>query len=297
MKKALEGLGELIIRIIMECCVVDPQWLTLSDKWDGVTAMTGEIWNYISIFAIGLTLVYFLMEMNQKLALEGRDLNMKSFFAPFLKLMIAIAVLTKSGEILGMIINFNDKMITDLGAIAATVTPLSEDQYATLGASIIASLFTGGLFWFLIIFLLLILIFIIGNVLKLVWLWKATIYKLEVLFRVSLTPFAIADVYNGHSSTAIRYCKGFIALGLYGLSIVVLPSIALSLMANMGSSFASGISIAGDGVVIDFAQTAATGVVGIFDTITMLLNMLIAPFAALSASSAAKQIAKEALGC
>ena len=101
MKKAVEWVLNLVTTVIAQACSLDAKYVTIQGggDWDKMTSIVKEIYNYLAIAGIAFTLVYFLMEMNEKLALEGRDLKMKSFFAPFLKLMVAIAVISQSGKI------------------------------------------------------------------------------------------------------------------------------------------------------------------------------------------------------
>ena len=121
MKKAVEWVLNLVTTVIAQACSLDAKYVTIQGggDWDKMTSIVKEIYNYLAIAGIAFTLVYFLMEMNEKLALEGRDLTMKSFFAPFLKLMVAIAVISQSGKIVSSIIMFNDTFITKISSIAS----------------------------------------------------------------------------------------------------------------------------------------------------------------------------------
>lgn len=108
-------------------------------------------------------------------------------------------------------------------------------------------------------------------------------YKLELLFRLSVLPIAVADIYGGRHSNAIRYIKGFLALGLYGVALVALPRIALTLATAMTTEQLA-------------ALTGAGGDPDIVAGLSCLLMYLVAPFAAIAASNVAKQASKEALG-
>ena len=74
------------------------------------------VWHYLAIIGIGMTLIYFLIEINQKLALEGRDLTLKSIFAPILKLFVAIVILSAGAEIMSWILSLNDIMIGEIAS-------------------------------------------------------------------------------------------------------------------------------------------------------------------------------------
>jgi len=119
----------------------------------------------------------------------------------------------------------------------------------------------------------LLICWVITLVLRLVWIYKAIAYKLEVVWRVGITPIALADVYSGQQSHAIRYLKNFLVLGIYAASMIILPRIANTL-------------------VLDTTVT----INNLFDAFAMFVEMIMAPFAALGALSLAKTAAKEALG-
>lgn len=242
--------------------------------------LMSEMWGYFAFVGIAMTLIYFILEMNRKFALEGGDLTIKSFFAPFLKLMIAIAVLSQGGKIIGAILSINNAM-----AKAAGGTPNADgvleggwftyDSSAATDGNLKSIIDGYGLIQMVGIIMPLLLCFVVSLVLKLVWWYKGILYKLEVLFRLGIAPVSFADVYSGQNSNAIRYLKGFLALGIYGVALVTLPSIAthISLDNFVGSSTTFWEAFA------NFCQLA-----------------LIAPFAALSCANAARTAAKEALG-
>lgn len=259
--------------------IIGNSWLVDKLKFlqNDVSIIQG-IWDYFAIVGIGMTLIYFLMEMNRKLALEGGDLNFKSFFSPFLKLMIAVAVLSQAAKIVGWILSFNNSMLTGLQ------TALSEGIEGAGGAGegsteylydpILDKLgFWGGLAMLLPMTGCIIL----SIVLKIVWSYKVILYKLEVLFRIGITPIACADIYSGANSTAVRYLKGFLVLGIYGASMVILPELAEMLAITGVENAVDDVNIWG--IIVGIVESA-----------------LIAPFAALTCANVVKTAAKEALG-
>lgn len=282
MKKALEMVMGWVQLLLSDCCNLDAKYVTISGggDWASMTSIIGKIYDYIAILGIGLTIAYFLMEVNEKLAFEGRDLTMKSFFAPFLKFVAAIAVISQSGKIVSWIISFNDIFITTISGYIKNDTESMKnlaDAFAALEKVI-------GDFAFFVLFVVLfimILIAIIGFVLKLVWWYKGMLYKLELLFRLAFLPAAVADVYSGRHSSAIRYFKGFLALGFYGVSLVALPAVALNLSTAMMTDQIAKLTAGG----ADFVTI-----------ISSILMFIIAPFAAIAASNIVKQISREALG-
>lgn len=230
-----------------------------------------SIWDYFAIVGIGMTLIYFLMEMNRKLALEGGDLNFKSFFSPFLKLMIAVAVLSQSANIVGWILDFNNAMLT--GIDTSAITAAATDDLADTIDGLIEKVNVLGFFAAIALLLPILICALCSLIVNVIWLWKGMIYKLEVLFRIGITPIACADIYSGANSTAIRYLKNFLALGIYAVSFVILPKLSASLSV---SGIANSDSF--------------------FGVVNSLVGLIVAPFAAISCSSAVKTAAKEALG-
>ena len=275
---------------------------------ENVNLISG-MWNYFAIVGIGMTLIYFILEMNRKFALEGGDLTIKSFFAPFLKLLLAIAIISQGGKIVGVIIDLNNAMVdkadgtewvTGAGnaledSVISGYTEADMEQWmndminqnpefaetfkqnggmASVVRAMHDSINKMGLMKLIAVVIPLLICFVISLVLKLIWNYKGLLYRIEVLFRLGIAPISFADVYSGQNSNAIRYLKGFLALGIYGVSLVVLPKLALNL------------------VVVDLVTTN-----DVWEMIKALCNVaFIAPFAALSCANAARTAAKEALG-
>lgn len=281
MKKVVKWILGLLQTLLAETCSLDAKYVTLSGggNWETMTEIIGKIYNYIGILGIAMALTYFLMEMNEKLALEGRDLTMKSFFSPFLKLMVAIGVISQSGDIVTYIISFNDQFIKTISKAAKNSDALT--NLATTFDSFTEAIGNFSFFVLFAVLFILLLTMIVGLVLKLVWWYKGMLYKLELLFRLAFLPAAVADVYSGRHSNAIRYFKGFLALGFYGVSLVALPAVALNLSTAM---------------MQDQIEKLSAGGADFITIISCLLMFLISPFAAIAASNIVKQVSKEALG-
>lgn len=240
-------------------------------------SIVNSIWGYFVIFGIGMTLVYFLMEMNNRYALDGRDMNFKTFFAPFLKLMIAIAVLSQGARIVGWLMDFHNDFIDysldhfkfSTEEVTSGTNVLSANLSTTKG-------FLDGLAFFgkVIMIFPLMFMWIVNLILSLVWQYKAISFKIEYLFRVAVTPIALSDVYSGQNANAIRWLKGFIALSLYGMAFIVIPRIGGTL-----------------------AITGLANPSSIWESIKSLCEMiLIIPIAELGVLSAIKQLTKEVMG-
>lgn len=234
-----------------------------------VEAIWSGLFNFI---ALGLTLVYFIIEMNKKVAFEGQDMTMKSFFMPFLKLMIAILVVTNAGTIIGAILTGNNAIVNwateavkDGGAIQSVIAETTENNKATINAN---DYNLGQALFLLVIGFIIYAIKLFPYAMLF---YKSIIYKLEVIFKLSITPVACADIYSGQNSNAIRWIKSIFALGIYGMAFVIIPEI---------------------GNMISIENTQGDGMLGL---ILFCVKGIIVPFAEVGLLSTAQQMCKEAL--
>lgn len=239
------------------------------------------VWGLISVAAMGLTLIYFLLEMNQKYALEGGDMTYKSMVAPFAKLCIVLAIFMFGGEICGGMIDMNDAFI-------AGASTLVIDDGSGSGESGDSGLYeepaegeedwvdnllkSKGLPFTTVAAIMALLMFVISLIIGFMFMYKAFQYKLEFIYRVSVSPLAFTDCYNGLNSQAIRWIKGFVGMCLYGVAFCVLPTLAIHL-----------------------AMSSALGETeSLIDFVVQMAQMVVAPIAALGALGAVKEICKEA---
>lgn len=284
---------EMILHILTNGATIDPHWLQFSADFGASYSVVGafirSLWNYLAIIGVGMTLIYFLIEINQKLAVEGaQNMTLKSFMSPFLKLAMAVIILANGANITLSVINLNDTFVNyantslaSLGAAPAAVNPadpaasLDTDQ-AALNTALSDAIDDLGLIELIVFALPLLLCYIASVGISVIWMYKAITYKLEVLYRIGITPVALADVYSGSHSNAFRWLKGFLALGLYGMAIIILPRL--------------GILMSG-GVIAGMLHSG----IGVFALARILFISLCAPFAALGVASTVKQMCKEAL--
>lgn len=279
----MEDFFKALLMAIFDTTAIDTKWL----KFGGfsnftVINMVNTVWKYLAFFGVALTLVYFLIELNSKLALEGaQNMTMKSFMAPFLKLVIACVVLTNGAKIVGSLLSVNDKMVdwAKTGILSDKVA-VDKDKDGVPDKQ--EDVFDGLLDNFKdfnivekgIIIIVTVLVWVVSMILSLAWIFKAIMYKLEVLWRTAITPVALADVYSGNHSNALRWLKGFIGLSLYAMAFMAMPRVAAILAFNAGSADEAGI----------------------WGLLKILISTLIAPFAALGVMGTIKQMCKEALG-
>ena len=58
-----------IIEAMANSSSIDVRWLLFEDN--SLFSFIDQIWDYVFIIGLGMTLIYFLLEVNQKLALEA----------------------------------------------------------------------------------------------------------------------------------------------------------------------------------------------------------------------------------
>lgn len=242
-------------------------------------ALIDPIWHYFILFGVFLTIVYFIIEINKKWAFEGQMITIKTIFIPFAKLIIAIILMANAANIFGVIAGFNNSFADWSENLSSSFTNSESGQ--GVGATIMNSLD----FWAKVIIMFpIIMAFAVTLICNLVWIYKALLYKVELIVRIAFAPIALADIYSGLSSTAIKYIKGTISLVLYGGCLIMLPK--LCIMIGLGDFLISWNTLVAGGIDAK----------SIFDIIVNWLKIIIAPIAAIGLSSAAKTILKETVG-
>lgn len=257
----VDTLFNMVVSTIGEVAKVGKSELMFSQK---TIDLVEGVWSYFSIVGIGMTLIYFLLEMNKKYAFEGRDMNIKSMFLPFLKLMLSIIVIANGAKIIGLLISLHNTIVKGVenAMYWDSAYDISSGGFADV-----------GFLEKIMITIPLMIAYLVALVVKLAWAYKALVFKIEYLYRVAITPIALSDVYSGDHSSAIKWLKSFLALALYAVAFIVIPVVAMKI------GFTS--------TTISFWDFSFLGTVA---------SLLVAPIAALGCLSAAKSIAKQALG-
>lgn len=253
-------------------------------KFDNVTnleTIVNTMWGYIETFAIGLTIIFFLIEINRHWVFEGNDITMKSIAAPLIKLVAAVGIISFSGDIFGGILGMNDTFVN--WADGAFTAALSADLNSGLNGTSVGEIVNNkvGFLEKVILVLPVLLAYLITIACNLVFIYKGFLYKIEFIARLMFAPIAMADVYSWQNSNAIRYIKGTIALVLYAGCLVILPKITMSI------------------AIVDFQNTAQEMIQGDVDVLVIILKILelcVAPIAAIGVTGAAKTLTKEAVG-
>lgn len=280
-----------IIFEILEACITACVGTTAMSASDitisnDMAHLIDSVWGYFAIVGVGMTIIYFLMEVNRKLAFERNDFSMQSMFAPFLKLAAAIIVLANGGKLIGYIISAGNAAITAANGWDIAFAAGHGGESTTGAAELIEDMrtMTDGLGFFMAIAMLLpcFCMYIVSIVCSLVWKFKALTYKIEVLFRVGISPIALADIYSGQNAQAIRWCKAMLGVGLYGMSFILViklgHAIALQQIVDDVHSF------------IDTTSGAT-----VWSLFSHLIMIVIVPIAELGVIGTVRSAIKEAL--
>lgn len=259
------------------------EYVSFADIGDSAGTIITTMWGYIETLAIGLTVIFFLMEINRKWVFEGGDVTMKTIAAPFLKLIAAVAVISMSATIFEAIANGNDAFVN--WADGAFTDVLTGELETGLGADQSIGQIVNekvGFLQKLILVLPILLSFLISIACNLVFLYKGFLYRIEFIARLMFAPIAMADVYSGQNSNAVRYVKGTLALVLYAVCLIVLPKVTMF------------IAIGGFQEMIQDMVTNTD--VDVLDVILNILKLCVAPIAAIGVTGAAKTLTREAVG-
>lgn len=280
----MDMIGEIIDWVIIQ--VISLSGTTAAElEIDNTTiSLIHTVWNYFILVGIGLTVIYFIIDLNKKWMFEGQNMSIKTIFIPFAKLVIAIILMANAGALFGALCTFNNGFATEVEGWFA-VTPVGS---ISIGKKLVDSL----AFWEKIILLFpIIMSLAVALICNLVWAYKALVYKIELVVRTAFAPIALADIYSGLNATAIKYIKGTLALIIYGGCLILIPrltmTVAVTELTNMMTDLENDI-ISG-ALPLDVTTN-------IFEVILSYLKIMIAPIAAIGLTGAAKTITKEALG-
>lgn len=229
------------------------------------------VFNYLGVFCIGIATIYFILELNKTLALDGRDLNIKSFMAPLLKYAIVLCVAFNSAKIVGWLLTLNN-VVVGWGKDILTLTELNVDGEDN---SLFGSM---NLITKCLMFLPLMLYWLIACIVRLIFKFKTITYRIELLVRAAFAPVAFTDLYNGMNSRTVSYIKGMIGMALYGLAFFLVPMLADAIYTT------------------DLASWIDHGAGGITDILFYLAEVLLVPIASIGCLSVARNVIKEALG-
>ena len=151
---------------------------------------------------------------------------------------------------------------------------------------------TDGMGFFLAIALILpaFCMYLVTVVCSIVWKYKALTYKIEVLYRMGISPIALADVYSGQNAQGVRWLKAMLGLGLYAASFIIVVKLGNAIaLQEFADSILKYFGDLKSGAAMDESAKTVWGMIG------NLAGMLVIPIAELGVISAIRSAIKEAL--
>ena len=266
--------------------------------------IVGDLYNLISGLAIGLTIIYFCYEANSKWAFEGNDISPKSLAGPFLKLIMAVIIIENCQDWLDIAwSSFKAQFGTFYSSSdAVAIASIADSKVAA--TNIIQSLGIIRQVGFLIPLLIL---WGASTIVTLLFTYKAILFKIEFAYRIGVSPLAMADAYNGMSSSSVRWFKGMIGFMLYGCAFVAVPKLAASIIDSAriftyydaaGSAVTGTLKQAVEQTVSQFDDkvTAKNYLknAGLIDMVISFMPALLIPIASLGVLGAIQQVCREA---
>ena len=225
----------------------------------------------IRVIAVGLTILFFILELNRAYFFDGRELSYKTIAVPFVKLAVAVTVLKYAGGLITIILNTSNALVRTIGGVG----PNEQNEPP---ADLLNDYFNKESWIVLILCILIMIIFwLVSQVILLVFLYKILLFKMEFIIRIIFTPVALADVYSGMHSNAVRWLKALFALALYGACFIIIPKVGAMFMNTL------------------ITDAMSEGASGVFKMFKLLVMTLVVPIAELGMLGVAKQVTKEAL--
>lgn len=273
-----------------------------------------QLWTYISIIGIGITIIMFLADLDKTMFMMQGNFTWSKFFEPFWKFIVALLIISNGGAIVSWIVGFNNWFIniTETLTVSGSFASVPLDS-SSMNACIVA-MATGMDFWTAIFATLaMFIVFVVGLVPALVMAYNALTRKFEFILRIGFAPIAMADVYKGMDSTSVRYIKKLLALVFYGGGMVLVLKIGaglisktlndlFSFMPNLmsGASTVAGDSIGGQivgTILVDLMVGSGLTVIGqVLVLVIGVLAAIVILFAELGACSMIKQACNDVLG-
>lgn len=246
--------------------------------------IANQLWDTFGVLALGLAIIGFLFELDRALLMSHGNVTMQTFFMPFVKFAACIAFISYGKELVSYALGLNNALIdTAAGLLESDITGSSID--GSVEAAICEGIEDTSFIQAALFMVPTLLFCWLANLIPgIIMYYNAIVRKIEIVLRVGFSPVAFADVYKGFDSTAVQWLKKFIALGLYGMGMILVMQIAFGLQVTY---IATAFSSSDPGT---FAVKQITGF------IVPLLQSVAVLFAELGACSMIKQASNEVLG-
>ncbi len=198
-----------------------------------------KLWDFVAPLGVAISVLFFLVEINKTMMMEGNNMTLKSLGNPLLKLVISFAFIQYGIQIIGDFVNFGNAFLvwaTNFDISGSTSVADMAQQVADASNIFTADgwdLITGEMsFWGLLCMLSASLLYFAASILvSLIIEFKCLTLKLEVLLRIGLAPLVIGDVYEGKNSASVRYLKKILACFTYGAGMLIVLKLGEGIMS------------------------------------------------------------------
>lgn len=254
-----------------------------------------DVWNTVAPIGLAICLLYFLIDINRIMLMEGNNFTMKSLGNPLLKFGCGLAFIQYGSNIMTDLINFGNALVhwssedlTDTIDTGTFYDSMHEIVNEWGFFTIVIMLLAGFAMW--------IVTLIVGLVID----FKMLILKYEIIFRVAFAPIAMGDVFEGKQSHALRYCKKLLACFTYGAGMVFVCKLGASIMLT--SIVANHTELSGtigtDSVGTAIGSWVATqGEALTVELVKLVGGLLLVPITEIGAFSLIKQASNDVWGC
>lgn len=228
-----DTLNDLIANITNEIASnagIGTGWLVLSSDLINLSAGVAQAAGNIALL---LTTVYFMLEINMRMVTDGGGTPVKTWVGSILKYAIAAYLVGSGGTMTAHAQKLANALLLSLpSGVAEEANPL---ESVAVVDSLAATFAANPPAFFMKMFMLVCLL--LGTaatwICGIVWIYKSITYRIEFSFRLCLYPFALADAYQGNTSTAVRYIKSIIGMGIYGAAFILIPRLGAYVMKDM----------------------------------------------------------------
>ncbi len=303
MKKIIIAMVEMLLKFISsgmhtDILKIKNELTSTTFSMNTSTTMVSGLFNATQALAMGLAIIYFCYEANSKWAFEGADISPKSLAAPFLKLIMAVILIENCQKWLDSV------WTTFTGILGGKDFNLSSEQFAigtpevanttVLAENMVKGMGTLELVGFLIIALI---GWLIITIVSLLFKYKILLFKIELAFRIGISPLAVSDAYNGMGSNSVRWFKGMLGFILYGVAFVAVPALAATMIKDMqfnGQTIKDSTKEIFDALATKETAKAKIQEKGVLGMYSMLLPAILTPIASLGVLGAIQQVCREA---
>lgn len=242
------------------------------------------MWSYLYIFGVGMLLVYFLIECNRIMLMQGTDFTSKSMMSAFLKLGIGYLFVKEGTYIVSLFLKLNNGLISWITGVNLFSEYAAKDKGLPDLSPLYEAIADMGFIDVLLFSILCIVIYLVSMVASLAIIYQSFSRKLEMIFRIGITPIALGDIYQGGNSTAVRYLKKILALVLYGCGMVAVIKIG----TQMQITYVSEIKFSAIEVVAP--------ILFLLEILKMLIVIVVITLAEVGACGLVKQACNDVLG-